>query len=190
MPAEGKIILILGGARSGKSTYAQHLAETTSSKVLFVATAQPLDEEMQKRIEIHKSNRPASWRTLEAPIDITKKIHEQIGDAEVVIIDCLTILVANMLGDNNDKTTEKEVLTEIDTLIDYMNTSRQTYILVSNELGLGIVPENKLARIYRDLLGIVNQNMARKADEVYFLTAGIPLEIKNKTEKDTKSHNI
>ena len=187
MPAKGKIILILGGARSGKSTFAQHLAETMSTKVLFVATAQPLDEEMKNRIEIHRKNRPASWRTLEAPTNISKTLHKLVSDAEVVIVDCLTILVANILGDNPNKKTEKEILDEMKTLIDYMNTSRQTFIIVSNELGLGVVPENKLARIYRDLLGIVNQIIAHEADEVYFLTAGIPLAIKNNKNKGTKS---
>lgn len=180
MPAKGRIVLILGGARSGKSTYAQHLAEKTSSKVLFVATAQPLDEEMQKRIENHRNSRPVNWRTIEAPRYIAQALKEQIGDANVVILDCVTILVANLLGDApDDQNTEREVFAEIENLIKYMKTSKKTYIIVSNELGLGLVPENKLARIYRDLLGTVNQIIARNADEVCFLAAGIPLKIKN-----------
>ena len=179
LSAKGNIILILGGARSGKSTYAQQLADKLSAKVLFVATAQALDEEMHKRIQIHRDNRPAGWRTLEEPRDIVKALHDQIGDAEVVIIDCLTILVANLLGDNPDVKAENNVLAKIVSLIDYIKTTESTFIIVSNELGLGLVPENKLARIYRDLLGMANQIMAQNAEQVYFLTAGIPLEIKN-----------
>ena len=185
MSVQGKIILILGGARSGKSTYAQCLAEESSSKVLFVATAQPLDDEMRKRIEIHRSNRPVNWRTLEAPSNVANALNEHIGDADLVIIDCLTILVANLLGDNPESQSEKQVLAEINNLIEYMKITKATFIIVSNELGLGLVPENRLARIYRDLLGIINQNIAQTADEVYFLTAGIPLKIKNSTKKET-----
>lgn len=180
MPTASKIILLLGGARSGKSTYAQQLAEKTGSRVLFVATAQPLDEEMQKRIENHRKNRPDDWRTVEAPQYISKALEEQIGDADVVILDCITILVANLLGDApDDQKTEKAVFTEIDNLINYMKASGRTFIIVSNELGLGLVPENRLARVYRDLLGTANQILAQNADEVYFLAAGIPLTIKN-----------
>ncbi len=181
MSVKGNIILILGGARSGKSSYAQRLAEKLSSKVLFVATAQSLDEEMQKRIQIHRENRPSGWRTLEEPRNIVKALYDQIGDSEVVIIDCLTILVANLLGDNPDDEAENNVLNEIGALIDYIKTGASTFIIVSNELGLGLVPENKLARVYRDLLGMANQRMAQNAGQVYFLTAGIPLEIKNHT---------
>jgi adenosylcobinamide kinase/adenosylcobinamide-phosphate guanylyltransferase len=179
LPAKGRIVLILGGARSGKSTYAQHLAEKTSSKVLFVATAQPMDEEMQKRIENHRNNRPVNWRTIETPRYIVQALKEQIGDAHVVILDCVTLLVANFLGDAPDDQAEREVFAEIDNLVDYMKASKRIYIIVSNELGLGLVPENKLARIFRDLLGTVNQIIAQNADEVCFLAAGIPLKIKN-----------
>jgi len=190
MPAKGKIILILGGARSGKSTYAQNLANKTSSRVLFVATAQPLDEEMCKRIENHRNNRPASWRTIEIPRNIAKALEEQIDDADVVIIDCITILIANLLGDAPDnQKTERKVFDEIDTLINYMKASKKTYIIVSNELGLGLVPDNMLARIYRDLLGTINQIIAQNADEVCFLAAGIPLAIKDKKMNMTTKHN-
>lgn len=161
------ITLILGGARSGKSNFAQKLAE--GRKVLFVATAEALDDEMRERIEEHKKQRPSSWRTLEAPNKLGKKIAESTGDSEVVIIDCMTMLVSNTLSD---------VKKEIEELIDCMKKVNADFIIISNEVGLGIVPENKLSRIYRDALGWVNKRLAEFADEVYFMIAGIPVKIK------------
>ena len=183
MPAKSKIILLLGGARSGKSAFAQELAQKLGGKVLFVATGEPLEDEMRSRIEQHKKARPAHWRTLECPRDIGVKLKEQIHDAEVVIIDCLTLLVANVLGDEPDyPAAENQVLEEIEALIACMNSREINFIIVSNELGLGLVPDNRLGRIYRDALGKANQLIARRADDVYFMTAGIPVRIKG--EKD------
>lgn len=161
------ITLILGGARSGKSSFAQKLAE--GRKVLFVATAEALDDEMKARIEEHRRSRPSTWRTLEATARLGKKIAENAGDAEVIIIDCITMLVSNALRD-----AEKEV----DELIDCMNKVNADFIVISNEVGLGIVPENKLSREYRDTLGLVNQRLTECADEVFFMIAGIPVKIK------------
>jgi adenosylcobinamide kinase/adenosylcobinamide-phosphate guanylyltransferase len=161
------ITLILGGARSGKSSFAQKLAE--SRKVLFVATAEALDDEMRERIEEHKKQRPSSWRTLEATSRIGKKIAENVGNAEVVIIDCITMLVSNVMH---------EIERELDELIDCMKKVDASFIIISNEVGLGIVPENKLSRTYRDALGWVNKRLAEYADEVFFMIAGIPVKIK------------
>ncbi len=180
MVINSKIIFILGGARSGKSTFAQELATQSGKKVLFVATGEPLDEEMQARIEEHKKLRPRDWRTLETPYNIDKELKEHIGDAEVIIIDCLTLLVSNLLGSEPDyPETERKILAEIDKLVTYMNNTNTVFIIVSNELGLGLVPKNRLGRIYRDLLGRANQIVAHHADIVYFMTAGIPLKIKD-----------
>ena len=173
-----KTIFILGGARSGKSHFAQELAKKLSGKVLFVATGEPLDEEMQARIAEHKKARPKNWRTLEIPTGIGKKIARQIGDAEVVIIDCLTLLVSNLLRDEPDyPEAEKRVISEINELIAVMNKLNTSFIIVSNEVGMGIVPETRLGRIYRDMLGKANQLIARHATEVYFMIAGIPIKV-------------
>ena len=174
-----KIIFILGGARSGKSRFAQELAAKMSRKVLFVATAEALDEEMQNRIEEHKKARPTSWRTLEITNNVGKQIEKQIDDAEVVIVDCLSLLVANMLGDKLDyQKAEKQMLDEMKQLIASMDRLDASFIVVSNEVGMGLVPENKLGRIYRDLLGRANQFIAQHASEVYLMVAGIPIKVK------------
>ena len=174
-----KCILILGGARSGKSRYAQELAGKLGTKVLFVATGEALDEEMQARIDEHRKARPGSWRTLETATDIGKQIEKQIGDAEVVIIDCLTLLVSNLLGDELDySTAEKRVMVEINELVACINRLDASFIIVSNEVGMGLVPETRLGRLYRDLLGKANQLIAQRANEVYLIVAGIPIRVK------------
>ena len=174
-----KCILVLGGARSGKSRFAQELAGKLGNKVLFIATGEPLDEEMQARIDEHKKARPKSWRTLEIPTNIGRQLEVEIGDAEVVIIDCLTLLASNRLGDELDYLkAEKQVLAEINELITCIDKLNASVIIISNEVGMGLVPETKLGRVYRDLLGRANQLIAQHANEVYFMVAGLPMKIK------------
>lgn len=173
-----KYIFILGGARSGKSRFAQELAGKLSNKVLFIATGEPRDEEMQARIDEHKKARPKNWRTLEIPTNIGRQLEAEIGDAEVVIIDCLTLLVSNLLGNELDYLkAEKQVLPEINELIACMDKLNTSFIIISNEVGMGLVPETKLGRVYRDLLGKANQLIAQRANEAYFMVAGIPVKI-------------
>ena len=172
-------IFILGGARSGKSRYAQELAGKLSNKVLFVATGEALDEEMQARISHHKKDRPESWRTLEAPTNIGRQIEQQIGGAEVVLIDCLTLLVSNLLADKPDYSkAEKQVMAEINELIACIDKLDSSFIIVSNEVGMGLVPETRLGRIYRDMLGKANQLIAQHASKVYFMAASIAVKLK------------
>ena len=179
-----KCIFILGGARSSKSQFAQDLAGKLGRKVLFVATGEALDEEMQARITEHKKNRPKSWRTLEATTNIGKQIEKQANDAHVIIIDCLTLLISNLLGDNPDyANAEIKVLSEIKQLVACMDKLNATFIVVSNEVGMGLVPDNKTGRIYRDLLGKVNQHIAQHADEVYLMVAGIPVCVKKEPRR-------
>ena len=174
-------ILIIGGARSGKSQFAQKLACQLSDRVLFVATAEAGDEEMRARIKVHKKARPKTWHTLETPTKVGKKINEHTGKADVVIIDCITMLVSNLLaGQGDDSAEEKQIKTEVDRLIECIDRIDTTFIIVSNEVGLGLVPDNRLGRLYRDLLGRVNQLLAEQADEVYLMVAGIPVEIKSR----------
>jgi adenosylcobinamide kinase / adenosylcobinamide-phosphate guanylyltransferase len=172
-------IFIIGGARAGKSRYAQKLATEIGGKVLFVATAEAKDEDMRLRIEGHKKSRPANWDTLEAPVKVGKAISEYEGECPVVVIDCITMLVSNVILQTGDESSiESEVSKEIDALIEVMASKSSVFILVSNEVGLGIVPDNELARNYRDCLGRINQLIAQNADEVHWLIAGIPVKIK------------
>jgi adenosylcobinamide kinase/adenosylcobinamide-phosphate guanylyltransferase len=174
-----EITLILGGARSGKSHYAQQLAMELGDKVLFVATGEALDEEMQSRIAEHKKSRPQSWRTVEVPSGIGRKIEKQIGDAKVVIIDCLTLLISNLLHDEPDyPEAEKRMTSEINELIAAMDKLNASFVIVSNEVGMGLVPETRLGRIYRDLLGKANQLLAQHATEVYLMVACLPVRVK------------
>lgn len=174
-------ILLLGGARSGKSYYAQQLAAELGSKILFVATGEALDEEMQARIAQHRKDRPKTWRTLEIPTSIGKGIEKQIGDAEVIVIDCITLLISNLLrGQPDYPEAEKRVKAEIKGLIDTMDRLDVSFVIVSNEVGMGLVPDNKLGRIYRDLLGKANQLLASHATEVYLILACLPVQVKGK----------
>jgi adenosylcobinamide kinase / adenosylcobinamide-phosphate guanylyltransferase len=181
-----KIILLLGGARSGKSHYAQVYAQNNAAKVLFVATATAGDADMHSRIEKHKKDRPSDWSTLEAVNHIGKEIEAVIDDEELVIIDCITMLVNDLFNKYSedqfdileDSVLEKEVTSEISELIDSMQKIEASFILVSNEVGLGIVPDSRIGRLYRDILGRANQMLAQSSDEVYLMVAGIPLRVK------------
>ena len=181
-------ILILGGARSGKSTYAQRMAEEVAGKVIFVATAEALDVDMRARIEKHKAERPSSWRTIEASIGVASALDGELSGVAVVLIDDITLLVSNiLLGDGRGfsepdsidaESVESKVVTEMQALVDLMSFSDARFLIVSNELGLGVVPENRLARLYRDILGRANQLLAQHVDEVCLMVAGIPVKVK------------
>jgi len=178
----GRITLILGGARSGKSSHAQNLAEAAGRSVIFLATAQALDEEMSTRIQKHRAERPAGWQTLEIPFDLAPHL-PQIK-SEVVILDCITLLISNLLMQfvKEDLVDEElfmlAVKKEINGLIDLFSEHNQHWIIVSNELGLGLVPAYQMGRVYRDALGWANQRLAREADQVLFMVAGIPMVVK------------
>jgi adenosylcobinamide kinase / adenosylcobinamide-phosphate guanylyltransferase len=179
------ITLILGGARSGKSTFAEQLAAQYDGSVLYVATAQAWDEDMANRIAAHRAQRPARWRTLEAPVEVGKAILGAMP-ADVILIDCLTLLASNVIAplDPADQAVADQALkAEIDALCDAVTTVAATdrtvnWIIVSNEVGLGIVPAYPLGRIYRDALGRANQRLAALADQVFFMVAGLPLTVK------------
>ena len=174
--------LILGGARSGKSSHAQRLAEATGKSVTFIASAQALDEEMSARIQKHRRERPAGWETLEIPLGVAS--HAEQIRSEVVILDCITLLVSNLLmqfvtDDLVDEAVFRQaVQKEIQELIRMLRARQQDWIIISNEVGLGLVPAYQLGRVYRDGLGWANQHLAREADQVIFMVAGIPTVIK------------
>jgi adenosylcobinamide kinase/adenosylcobinamide-phosphate guanylyltransferase len=177
-----KITLILGGARSGKSSHAQTLAEASGKSVTFLATAQALDEEMSTRIQKHRAERPAGWETLEVPCDIAAQVPQIQSD--VVLVDCVTLLVSNVLMQfvKEDLVDEapfiQAVKKETEDLLAAIQAQNQEWFIVSNELGLGLVPPYQMGRVYRDALGWANQRLARAADTVLFMVAGIPMVVK------------
>lgn len=177
-----KLIFVLGGARGGKSSYAQSLAlERGGADVLYVATAEALDEEMRTRIAAHKAERPSGWRTLEVPSLRGADLAQEMRDSRVILVDCLTLLASNVLmrvsGSRMDQY-EAELEAEIKYLLETCARSVATWVVVSNEVGLGLVPENPLSRAYRDALGRANQQVAAQADQVLFMIAGIPMRVK------------
>ena len=178
-----RLILILGGVRSGKSDRALRLAETLGGRVAFVATAEPSDEEMAYRIAKHRADRPKSWQTIEAPRKVGKAISRGAARAEVVLIDCLTLMTSNVLVQLPEPWTaevvEAAIEVEIDELLAAYKGSNATWIVISNEVGSGLVPPYPMGRIYRDALGKANQRLAARADQVTLMVAGLSLELKN-----------
>jgi adenosylcobinamide kinase/adenosylcobinamide-phosphate guanylyltransferase len=178
-----KTTLIIGGARSGKSRLALEMARAAAGEVLFVATAEAGDDEMARRIETHKRSRPAHWRTLEVTTGIGERISADIGRSGTVVIDCVTLLVNNVFEqykNTGEAATEKAVEAEINGLVKCIEQSGADFIIVTNEVGLGIIPDDRVSRLYRDLLGRANQALAARADEVLFMVAGIPVKIKER----------
>jgi len=192
----GYIYFLLGGARSGKSSYAEELARNISDEVAYIATAEIIDEEMQKRINIHKSRRPVLWKTYEfISITPTVKDFEEIikkilkENYKVVIIDCITILLFRLIhryrldemeiiDSRLEKKIEEEIGIFFSAFIKFAVTTSLKFIIVSNELGMGVVPSYPLGRVFRDLMGTVNKQIAAVSDEAYFFIAGLKQKIK------------
>ncbi len=180
---QGMLTLILGGARSGKSDFAQRMAEE-SDDVLFVATAEAGDEEMRQRIEKHQQERPANWRTLEAPRDAGQALlkYAQEHEPDTILLDCMTVLTSNLLmrfeEDPFADEAQERLMREVEAVIACAERVDTHLLVVSNEVGLGLVPPYPLGRAYRDLLGRANQALVAAADEVYFLVAGVPRQLK------------
>jgi len=182
----GKIILVTGGARSGKSAFAEKLAAEQGHTVGYIATAQILDKEMGYRVKLHQQRRPDSWQTYEAPYWADKAIAEAADCHKVLLFDCITLYLSNLLClmPEDERTEEKSYDMLQEQMGKLLAAARKaasqgsTIIFVTNEVGAGIVPENKLARLYRDLSGLANQKAAAAADEVYAVMAGIPINLK------------
>ena len=171
-----RLSLVLGGARSGKSSFALKLANRKGKEKFYLATAEAFDEEMKKRIEHHKKKRTGSWKTIEEALDITGVLKKLRSQCDVVVIDCMTLWLSNLLHQGYD---DEAIAIKTKELLDTIKGNDYLLIAVSNEVGMGIVPDNKLARDFRDLAGRLNQEMAAAADEVYFLLSGIPQKIKS-----------
>ncbi len=180
------LTLVLGGARSGKSDHAQRLVEHGGGKVLFVATATASDEEMQARIAAHRRARPAHWETIEAPRRVGEALRAA-SSAEWILLDCMTLLVNNILVGFAEPVAETDfyraVDEELEGLLDAILKSNAKWVIVSNEVGLGLVPAYPLGRFFRDALGRANQRLAQAADTVLFMVSGIPMFVKGESPK-------
>jgi adenosylcobinamide kinase / adenosylcobinamide-phosphate guanylyltransferase len=170
------ITLVLGGVRSGKSRFAQNLAEKASS-VTFVATAKPVDAEMRAKIRRHQQERPTHWGTVEEPLDLARVLASHESGFDLLLMDCLTIFVANALEGGTEAANRR-----VDALVEALRTTQASVVLVSNEVGSGVVPEYPSGRQFRDLLGEVNQRVAAVADNVIVMIAGLPLVLKGEID--------
>jgi adenosylcobinamide kinase / adenosylcobinamide-phosphate guanylyltransferase len=166
------LTLILGGARSGKSRYAESLLDRHPGRRTYLATAEVLDDEMTERVKAHRDRRDSDWKTVEEPLDLANSLKAETEQGAAVLVDCLTLWLGNLLGK------ERDAEAEIAGLIAALGQFGGPVVFVSNEVGLGIVPDNALARRFRDLAGILHQRLAEKADRVVFVIAGLPMNLK------------
>jgi adenosylcobinamide kinase / adenosylcobinamide-phosphate guanylyltransferase len=167
-----RVTLVLGGARSGKSRHAEALARNHNGRLIYIATAENTDDEMGLRIERHREDRGAKWATLEAPLDLVTALHEADHASAFILIECITVWINNLIYH------ERDVASEVKRLCAVLLEMRGRIVIVANEVGLGIVPDNALARAFRDEAGRANQALADVADEVLFIAAGLPMTLK------------
>lgn len=185
-----QFILLLGGARSGKSSFAEHLAAQSGRSVAYIATAQDSDTDMHQRIQLHRAARPPHWQTVEEPLQLANAVQQAALVADVLLLDCMTTWLGNWLMAQGERDLEEttlrsahlyeRVLAETHTFLESVAAlpATKTLLVVSNEVGLGIVPAYPLGRVYRDLLGLINQRLAASAHRVYLLLAGLPVDLK------------
>ena len=184
---KSQIILCSGGARSGKSEFAERLALATKGQKAYVATGQAFDEEMVDRIKKHQERRGKIWNNFEVPLHLADEWENISKSADVILIDCLTMFTTNHMmaygsirGQEDANSLEQTILSELDTLLDSIQSCEgKTVIFVTNEIGLGIVPDNKLARYFRDIAGRVNRAVASVADKLYLTISGVTIELKS-----------
>lgn len=184
----GEIVLVTGGARSGKSAFAERYAARRGEKIAYIATAQIYDEEMRFRVQLHQARRPAHWTTYEAPYDAERAIAQAGASHEAILFDCLTLYTTNLLCSDRLPAEEaaryEAVRQAAERLVESAQRSGRCVVFVTNEVGMGIVPENALARAYRDLAGIVNQRVAAAADRVFLTISGLAVDIKKLAEAE------
>lgn len=180
MSKTGRLILVSGASRSGKSVFAENLARGLDKQVAYLATAQALDDEMRERIKKHQVRRPAEWHTFEEPLQVAEVIADNCKNYRTWLIDCITLYLSNLLLANPEVSpeTEKRIMAAFDRLDDVIRKNPLTLIAVTNEVGWGLVPPDPVSRLYRDLAGRINQVLAARADEVYLVALGLPLKIK------------
>jgi adenosylcobinamide kinase/adenosylcobinamide-phosphate guanylyltransferase len=182
----GYVILVTGGSRSGKSEYAERVAEALGGSKVFVATCPPVDREMEERIRNHKNKRAQrGWLTIEEQVDLARILRET-KSFSVVLVDCLTLWVNNLMfldPPEQPRITEEEIARRCEELVLACGAREGTAIFVTNEIGMGIVPDNPASRLFRDLVGRCNQTMAQAADQVTLVVCGLPLHLKKKETK-------
>lgn len=178
-----RVILILGGARSGKSRFALELGRRLGGTHTYIATAESRDDEMAKRIADHRRQRPADWKTIEEPLGLVEALQAVQEKTDVVIVDCLTLWLSNLLIEM--KGDEGSIRDEIERVVTAATRLDGTIIAVSNEVGLGIIPADPISRLFRDLAGMMHQRWTQDSHEVYWMIAGIPLTIKGARDGHT-----
>jgi len=174
---EKKTVLITGGCRSGKSRFALDYTNRHFSRKLFLATAEILDDEMARRVENHRKMRGPEWETAEEPLAIVERISQYAEKVEVILIDCITLWLSNLLMKGE---ADSKVMDAVDRFVEILKQKRTSFVIVSNEVGMGIVPADPLSRRFRDLAGKANQTIAHGVDTVIFMVSGIPLFLKGK----------
>lgn len=184
----GEIILVTGGARSGKSSYAESISKSNGGKIAYIATAIPFDEEMKDRIKKHKDSRDRCFETIERYRDFKNLDSGLFINKDGAMLDCVTVMITNIIMDYLGEKTipsmedldsiEELVKEEINEMLDFLKRNSKRTVIVTNELGMGIVPENFFSRLFRDVAGKANQLVAKEADEVYLCVSGIPVKIK------------
>jgi adenosylcobinamide kinase/adenosylcobinamide-phosphate guanylyltransferase len=173
------LTLVLGGARAGKSAFAERLAARHGPHVLYVATAEPLDDDMRARIAAHRAARPPAWRTVEAPLDPAAALHAVTGPVDAALLDCLTLWTSNlMLRAPGPADAERGAADALTALLDWQRAMGIPLYIVSNEVGLGVVPPTSLGRAFQDVLGRLNQRVAATAEQVYLVVAGLALDLR------------
>jgi len=172
-----RLIFVTGGCRSGKSQFALDYSNRHFQRKLYLATCEALDEEMVKRIEHHKLRRGSDWQTVEEPIKIAEAIKQHENDVEVILLDCMTLWLSNLLMREKD---DREIMNEVSRLVDTVSPGQTSFVFVSNEVGMGLVPVEPLGRRFRDLSGMANQKIAEVAQTVVFMVSGIPIFLKGK----------
>lgn len=181
---QGKLIFITGGVRSGKSSYAEDVTSSLGSDITYIATAQAFDDEMRHRIYLHRERRPDSWKTVEEPLDVTGAIRKCGNQTEVIMLDCLTMLVSNLMFQSPEAEAglsvedQKKIIDEIRSVAEAAKEAAAHVVIVSNEVGLTLVSDNKLGRVYQEIVGSANQVVAALADEAYLVVSGLPVTLK------------
>lgn len=176
----GKVIFVTGGARSGKSSHAENLAKGFGAPLGYLATAQAFDGEMTDRIKLHQERRGPEWSTIEEPLHLPQALASHDGQCAVILVDCLTLWLSNLLFryEELEENIQERILEDLQRLKTTLHDMTTPVILVSNEVGMGIVPEHPLGRMFRDLAGLANQRMAALADEAWLVVSGIPMRLK------------